>query len=67
MSAVDESEFVGGRITGSLLDLSDAGLVLFSLALLLLFWFPRLSAVIAIAASLLVSPLLLFRGAGFFP
>ena len=60
MSALDGSEFVGGRITGPSLNLSDAGLLLFCLALLLLFWFPRLSAVIAIAASLLVSPLLLY-------
>ena len=67
MSAVDGSEFVGGRITGPLFNLSEAGLLLFSLSLLFLFWFPRLSAAIAIAASLLVSPLLLyFLAPGFF-
>ena len=60
MSAVDGSEFVGGRITGPLLNLSDAGLLLFCLAVLLLFWFPRFSALIGISASLLVSPLLLY-------
>jgi hypothetical protein len=60
MSAVDGSEFVGGRITGRLFELGDAGLLLFSLSLLLLFWFRRISAAIAIVASLLVSPLLLY-------
>jgi hypothetical protein len=60
MSVLDGSEFVGGRITGPVFDLAEAGLLLFGLSLLLLFWFPRISAVIAIVASLLVSPLLLY-------
>jgi hypothetical protein len=60
MSAVDGSEFAGGRITGPVLDLGDAGLLLFGLSLLLLFWFPRASAAIAAVASLVVSPLLLY-------
>jgi hypothetical protein len=60
MSAPEGSEFVGGRITGSVLDLADDGLLLFGLSLLLLFWFPRFSAAIAIAASLLASPLFLY-------
>lgn len=49
-----------GRITGPLSDLGDDGLLLFGLSLLLLFWFPRFSAAIAIVASLLASPLLLY-------
>jgi hypothetical protein len=60
MSAVGGSEFVAGRITGPLLNLSEAGLLLFGLSLLLLFFFPRFSAAIAIPASLLVSPLFLY-------
>ena len=60
MSAAEGSEFVGGRIIGPVLDLADAGLLLISLSLLLLFWFPRFSAAIAIAASLLVSPFFLY-------
>ena len=59
MSPVDGSEFVGGRVTGTVFDLGDDGLLLFGLSLLLLFWFPRFSAAIAIIASLLASPLLL--------
>ncbi len=60
MTVLDGSEFVGGRITGPVLDLADAGLLLFGLSLLLLFWFPRVSAAIAIVASVLVSPLFLY-------
>jgi hypothetical protein len=60
MSAVDGSEFAGGRITGPVLDLGDAGLLLFGLSLLLLFWYPRVSAAIATVASLVISPLLLY-------
>lgn len=60
MSALDGTELVGGRITGHLLQLGDAGLLLFILSLLLMRWLPMVSAASAVAASLLVSPLFLY-------
>ncbi|HEX3105849.1 MAG TPA: hypothetical protein VHQ22_15500, partial [Terriglobales bacterium] len=60
MSALDGTELVGGRITGDLLQLGDAGLLLFILSLLLMCWLPMVSAASAVAASLLVSPLFLY-------
>jgi len=60
MSAVDRSEFIGGRLTGRMFEMADAGLLLFGLAVLLLFWLPRISAAIAITASLSASPLCLY-------
>jgi hypothetical protein len=55
-----DRNLVGGRLTGRMFKMADAGLLLFGLAVLLLFWFPRVSAAIIIAASLLVSPQFLY-------
>jgi hypothetical protein len=50
------SEFRGGRITGTLLTMADLGSLLFLVALLLTICFPRVSAAIALAATLLGLP-----------
>jgi hypothetical protein len=60
MAIVDGSEFLGGSVTGPLFSLADAGLLALSGALVVLFWFPRISAVLAISASLLSLPLILY-------
>ena len=56
---LEGTEFGGGRITGPLLDLYDVGLLFFILALLLTFFYLRIAAAIALAASLLCLPLYL--------
>ncbi len=53
---LEGKEFSGGRVTGRVLDLSDAGSLLFVLALFLTFAYPRVAAAIAIVASLLCLP-----------
>jgi hypothetical protein len=60
LSAIDGAEFIGGRVSRYLFELAHAGLLLFLLSLLLMRWLPRLSAASAVAASLLVSPILLY-------
>jgi len=57
------TEFSGGRVTGPLLDMYDIGRVLFVLALLLTFVFPRVAAAMALAASVLSLPLFLYFAA----
>jgi hypothetical protein len=57
---LEGKEFSGGRVTGRVLDLSDAGSLLFVLALFLTFAYPRVAAAIAIVA--LPSLLLLSHG-----
>jgi hypothetical protein len=62
---LDGSEFSGGRITGPLLDMADAGILLFALSLLIGFWLRRIAALAALAATLLCLPLcLLFLAPG---
>ena len=56
------TEFGGGRVTGPMLDMHDMGTVLFPLAPLLTFMYPRIAA-IALAASVLSLPLYLYFAA----
>jgi len=58
--AFGASEFSGGRITGKLFTMADLGSVLFLVALLLTFFFPRIAAAIALAATLLCLPFYLY-------
>ena len=55
-----ETEFSGGWLTGPLLTLADIGTLLFLLALIAAFVFPRVAAATSLAASLLSLPLCLF-------
>ena len=54
------SEFSGGRLTGKLFTMADLGSLLFLVALLLTIFFPRVAAVIALAATLLCLPFYLY-------
>jgi hypothetical protein len=54
------SEFDGGRITCPLFSMFDNGSLLLALACLVTFFYPRIAAVIALAASLLCLPLYLY-------
>jgi len=54
------SEFSGGRVTGPVLTMFDSGTLLFVAALVVTFLYPRVAAVIALAASLLCLPLYLY-------
>jgi hypothetical protein len=51
------TEFSGGRITGPILDSYDVGIVLFVLAALLTFVYPRVAAAAGIGAALMCFPL----------
>jgi len=57
------TEFGGGRVTGPMLDMHDIGTLLFPVALLLTFVYPRVAAAMAIAASVLSLPLYLYFAA----
>jgi len=54
---LEGTEFSGGRITGPILDSYDVGIVLFVVALLLTFVYPRVAAATSIGASLMCFPL----------
>jgi hypothetical protein len=54
------SEFSGGRLTEKLFTMADLGTLLFLAALLLTVFFPRVAAVVALAATLLCLPLYLY-------
>jgi hypothetical protein len=58
-SHLEGTEFSGGRITGPLLDMQNAGALLFFLALILTFLFRRIAAAIILLAGLLCLPLYL--------
>ena len=58
--AVDGTEFSGGRVTGRLLDLCDMGMLALIPALIAVYWFPKVSASIALLAGLSCLPLLLY-------
>jgi hypothetical protein len=60
LDAFGASEFSGGRITGKLSTMADLGSLLFLVALLLTFFFPRVAATIALAATLLCLPFYLY-------
>lgn len=62
-SGLEGTEFSGGRITGPLLDMSDIGIVLFIPALLVVFLYRRVAAVITLLASLLSLPLYIYFAA----
>jgi MFS-type transporter involved in bile tolerance (Atg22 family) len=57
---LDGTEFSGGWLTGPLLSMADFGILLFLLALLGTFVYPRVAAVVGLASSLLCLPLYLF-------
>lgn len=59
-SGLDGTEFSGGWLTGPLLSMADIGTVLFILALVLTFLFPRVAAAIGLASALLCLPLYCF-------
>jgi hypothetical protein len=54
------TEFSGGWLTGRLLSMQDIGTVLFIVAIVLTFVFPRVAAAIGFAASVLCLPLYFF-------
>jgi hypothetical protein len=60
---LEGTEFRGGRITGPILDSYDVGVVLFVLALLLTFVYPRFAAATGIGASLMCFPLYFYFAA----
>jgi hypothetical protein len=57
---LDGTEFGGGWLTGPLLSMADSGTLLFILAIVLTFLFPRVAAAIGLASSLLCVPLCCF-------
>lgn len=57
---LEGTEFSGGWLTGPLLSMADIGTVLFVAAFIVAFLLPRIAAGIALASSLLCSPLYLF-------
>jgi len=57
---LEGTEFSGGWLTGPLLSMADIGTLLFVLALLVTFLYPRVGAAIGLASSLLCLPLYLF-------
>jgi hypothetical protein len=59
-SGLDGTEFSGGWLTGPLLSMAEIGILLFILALVLAFVFPRVAAAIGLASSLLCLPLYCF-------
>lgn len=59
-NGLDGTEFSGGWLTGPLLSMTDVGIVLFLLALIVTFVGRRVAAAIGLAASLLCLPLYLY-------
>lgn len=59
-SGYEGTEFSGGWLTGLLLLMEDIGTLLFIVAIILTFVFPRVAAAIALAASVLCLPLYFF-------
>jgi hypothetical protein len=59
-SGYEGTEFSGGWLTGPLLSMEEIGTVLFILAIVLTFVFPRVAAAIGLAASVLCLPLYFF-------
>ena len=59
-TALEASEFSGGRLTGSLLAIQSGGVYLFILAFVFAFMFRRIAAAIAMVASLISLPLYLY-------
>ena len=59
-SGSEGTEFIGGRVTGPLLDMKDIGTLLFIPALLLTFFYQRLAAAVLFVSSLFCLPLYLY-------
>ena len=59
-NGLEGTEFSGGWLTGPLLSMIDIGTVLFVLALIVAFIYPRIAGVIGLASSLLCLPLYLY-------
>jgi amino acid transporter len=59
-SSLEGTEFSGGRLTRSLLDMKDVGALLFFPALALTFFYRRIAAAVSIIACLLCLPLYLY-------
>ena len=57
---IGASEFIGGRVTGSLFTMADIGSFLFIPALILTFFYRQIPAGIALMAALLCLPLYLY-------
>jgi len=57
---MEATEFAGGWLTGSVLHLWDVGALLIFLALLLVFFFRRITAIITLLASMFCLPLYLY-------
>ena len=57
---LDSTEFSGGWLTGPLLSMADNGILLFIIAIVLTFLFPRIAAAIGLVSSLLCVPLCAF-------
>jgi hypothetical protein len=60
MGVVDGSEFVSGTQTGPILRMCDFSLIVFAVALVLAYPFPRVASVLALLASLLSLPFMLY-------
>ena len=59
-NGLEGTEFSGGWLTGALLSMIDVGAVLFVLALIGSFVYPRIAGAIGLASSLLCLPLYLY-------
>ena len=59
-NGLEGTEFSGGWLTGPLLSMTDIGTVLFVLALIVTFLYPRIAGAIVLASSLLCLPLYLY-------
>ena len=59
-SGLDGTEFSGGWLTGPLLSMADRAIIIFVLALVITFFFPRIAATLGIASALLCLPLCCF-------
>jgi hypothetical protein len=59
-NGLEGTEFSGGWLTGPLLSMTDIGTVLFVLALIVTFMYPRTAGAIGLASSLLCLPLYLY-------
>jgi hypothetical protein len=59
-NGLEGTEFSGGWLTGPLLSMIDIGTVLFVLALIVTFIYPRIAGAIGLASSLLCLPLYLY-------
>jgi hypothetical protein len=59
-NGLEGTEFSGGSLTGPLLSMIDIGSVLFVLAFIVAFIYPRIAGTIGLASSLLCLPLYLY-------